>query len=67
MTKCYECHKEVDEESYCFGCKESICEECESDIPWTLASQTGHGHTPGDHFIPADGYDKYGEEIDGEW
>jgi len=27
MGKCYFCGKEVDDEFYCYGCKEYICED----------------------------------------
>ena len=67
LKPCYECKTEVDEEDYfCWGCEEIICDnlECGGKIPYTLAEQMGKEHDGGMHYIPADGYDEFGEEID---
>jgi len=53
---CFKCGAEVDSEFYCYGCKEFVCDgdDCEGAVGYSLASATGHGHKPDDHFIEAD-------------
>ena len=29
--RCYFCHKEIDGESYCFGCQKFVCGSCDRD------------------------------------
>ena len=54
--ECYFCRKHTDDDCYCPGCKEYICdgEECGGKFPFSLASATGHGHHPEDHRINAE-------------
>lgn len=54
--KCYQCGVEVNQDGFCYGCEEFICdeEECGGAISWSLASATGHGHHPEDHFVEAE-------------
>ncbi len=57
---CYRCSMELDQDFYCSGCEEFICEEeeCGGAIAWSVASAMGHGHHPEDHFIDADADDE---------
>lgn len=48
---CYFCHKQTDNDFYCYGCKEYICEGVDCGIPWSVASMLGKGHDPEDHQI----------------
>ena len=66
-AQCYECKRILDEEYFCHGCKQYICEgtECGRRFPFTMADQIGHGHDAGMHFMVAEGYDNFGERLDG--
>ncbi len=53
---CYKCSDWLGKEFYCYGCKEFICDDmdCGGLVVWSLASATGPGHMPDDHWIEAD-------------
>lgn len=52
MRPCVKCQTEVDDEHFCFGCKESICEGCEAD--YSVAAAMMGPHDVEDHFTEAD-------------
>ena len=33
-------------------------------MSFSMATQMGHGHDVGMHFIPAEGYDEFGDTLD---
>ena len=43
MATCYKCEKPCDEDTYCYGCREHICEKCCKEDPWGT-------HEPEDHY-----------------
>ena len=57
--KCFNCHAEISNDFYCFGCKEFICdgESCEGGVGYSLASATGYGHESEDHLVESDNED----------
>jgi len=54
--RCYFCQAQVDNDFYCHGCEEYVCdgEECGGMFPWSLANATGRGHQPEDHRVNAE-------------
>lgn len=58
---CYHCGKAVDNDYYCYGCKEYICDGEDCNLPWSVADAIGRGHSPEDHKIDPDSAE--GQEI----
>lgn len=49
--KCAKCKKPVDEENYCFGCKQHICEKC---CEPTWGNEPMGNHAVSAHWTPFD-------------
>ena len=48
IPRCYFCRKEVDDDDYCYGCYEYVCQECyEKDGDFPLGKHDVEDHKRG--------------------
>jgi hypothetical protein len=62
--KCFNCGKDCTEQSFCYGCKAIVCDDCEPGF--SVAQATKGSHAPGDHLVDFEAEDGDDEADDGE-
>lgn len=49
--KCFNCHKAVKSDDFCFGCRTFVCEPCNKgglNVPWGAHDKNAHLREDGD-------------------